>query len=58
MKILLDIIFSTFGALGYLTLLLTIVLYIFAVLGMQTIGRSYVPKNFRALSDTDDEFPR
>ena len=46
MKVLLSIIISTLGALGNLTFLLIIVIYIFAVLGMQLFAKTYVPENF------------
>ncbi len=46
MKVLLSIIISTLGALGNLTFLLIIVIYIFAVLGMQLFGKTYIPENF------------
>jgi len=46
MKVLLSIIISTLGALGNLTFLLIIVIYIFAVLGMQLFGKTYSPQNF------------
>ena len=57
MKVLLNIIFSTFGALGNLVLVLLIVLYIFAVLGLQVLGSYYTRKSFDAIDD-EDEFPR
>ena len=46
MKVLLSIIISTLGALGNLTFLLIIVIYIFAVLGMQLFGKTYSEENF------------
>eukprot|EP00095_Tigriopus_kingsejongensis_P011168 maker-scaffold259_size234575-snap-gene-1.15 protein:Tk11168 transcript:maker-scaffold259_size234575-snap-gene-1.15-mRNA-1 annotation:"unnamed protein product" len=46
MKVLLSIIISTLGALGNLTFLLIIVIYIFAVLGMQLFGKTYTAENF------------
>ena len=46
MKVLLSIIISTLGALGNLTFLLIIVIYIFAVLGMQLFGKTYTEENF------------
>ena len=49
MKVLLSIIISTLGALGNLTFILLIVIYIFAVLGMQLFGGRF---NF------DGEVPR
>jgi hypothetical protein len=58
MKVLLNIIFSTFGALGNLTLVLAIFIYIFAVLGMQIVGGEYVPHKFTANGPTDEAFPR
>ena len=58
MKVLLNIIFSTFGALGNLTLVLAIFIYIFAVLGMQIVGDQYTPQNFEATNPDDEAFPR
>ncbi|ODN03643.1 Sodium channel protein 60E [Orchesella cincta] len=52
MKVLLNIIFSSFGALGNLTCVLFIIIYIFAVTGMQIIGGEYKPAYF-----SDDVFP-
>ena len=46
MKVLLSIIISTLGALGNLTFILLIVIYIFAVLGMQLFGKDYTADNF------------
>ena len=46
MKVLLSIIISTLGALGNLTFILLIVIYIFAVLGMQLFGKDYTAENF------------
>ena len=46
MKVLLSIIISTLGALGNLTFILLIVIYIFAVLGMQLFGKDYTAANF------------
>ncbi|CAG7836429.1 unnamed protein product [Allacma fusca] len=57
MKVLLNIIFSTFGALGNLTLVLLIVLYMFAILGLKVVGEHYVKKAFNVDGDEDD-FPR
>ena len=57
MKVLLNIIVSTFGALGNLILVLLITLYIFAVLGLQVVGEYYTKKAFDA-QDNEDEFPR
>ena len=57
MKVLLSIIVSTFGALGNLILVLLIVLYIFAVLGLQVIGEYYKRAAFEA-TDNDEQFPR
>ena len=47
MKVLLSIIISTLGALGNLTFILLIVIYIFAVLGMQLFGKDYTEENFQ-----------
>ncbi|CAK9822074.1 Sodium channel protein 60E [Anthophora retusa] len=46
MKVLLSIIISTIGALGNLTLVLVIVIYIFAVIGMQLFGKDYTLDKF------------
>lgn len=46
MKVLLSIIISTIGALGNLTLVLVIVIYIFAVIGMQLFSKDYVADKF------------
>lgn len=47
MKVLLSIIISTIGALGNLTFVLVIVIYIFAVIGMQLFSKSYTPDKFQ-----------
>ncbi|XP_014292673.1 sodium channel protein 60E, partial [Halyomorpha halys] len=46
MKVLLSIIISTLGALGNLTFVLVIIIYIFAVIGMQLFSRDYTPERF------------
>ncbi|XP_046399749.1 sodium channel protein 60E-like isoform X2 [Ischnura elegans] len=46
MKVLLSIIISTLGALGNLTFVLVIVIYIFAVIGMQLFSKDYTPERF------------
>ncbi|CAG9835407.1 unnamed protein product [Diabrotica balteata] len=46
MKVLLSIIISTIGALGNLTLVLAIVIYIFAVIGMQLFAKDYTEEKF------------
>lgn len=46
MRVLLSIILSSLGALANLTFVLAIVVYIFAVIGMQLFGRDYTPENF------------
>ncbi|XP_015039175.2 sodium channel protein 60E isoform X3 [Drosophila pseudoobscura] len=46
MKVLLSIIISTIGALGNLTLILVIVIYIFAVIGMQLFSKDYTAEKF------------
>jgi len=58
MKVLLNIIFSTFGALGNLTLILAIFIYIFAILGMQILGAAFLPENFEVTSPEDEGYPR
>ncbi|KAJ8304693.1 hypothetical protein KUTeg_018276 [Tegillarca granosa] len=52
MKLLLSIILNTVGALGNLTVVLGIVIYIFAVIGLQLFREDYVPDKF------DGEVPR
>ncbi|KAA0199083.1 hypothetical protein HAZT_HAZT003392, partial [Hyalella azteca] len=46
MRVLLSIIISTLGALGNLTFVLLIIIYIFAVIGMQIFGDNYTEANF------------
>ncbi|KAG5676938.1 hypothetical protein PVAND_006734 [Polypedilum vanderplanki] len=46
MRVLLSIILSTIGALGNLTFILVIVIYIFAVIGMQLFGKDYTKEKF------------
>lgn len=46
MRVLLSIILSTIGALGNLTFILVIVIYIFAVIGMQLFGKDYTDATF------------
>ncbi|KAG8310964.1 Sodium channel protein 60E [Homalodisca vitripennis] len=46
MKVLLSIIISTIGALGNLTFVLVIVIYIFAVIGMQLFSKDYTAEKF------------
>lgn len=46
MRVLLSIILSTIGALGNLTFILVIVIYIFAVIGMQLFAKDYTPDKF------------
>ncbi|XP_067217369.1 sodium channel protein 60E isoform X2 [Linepithema humile] len=46
MKVLLSIIISTIGALGNLTFVLVIVIYIFAVIGMQLFSKDYTFDKF------------
>ncbi|GAB6018918.1 hypothetical protein CHUAL_000570 [Chamberlinius hualienensis] len=53
MKVLLSIILSTLGALGNLVVVLLIIMYIFAVIGMQLFG-----SNYRAVNFDPDPVPR
>lgn len=46
MRVLLSIILSTIGALGNLTFILVIVIYIFAVIGMQLFSKDYTAETF------------
>ncbi|XP_048254003.1 sodium channel protein 1 brain-like isoform X4 [Haliotis rufescens] len=46
MRILLSIILSTLGALGNLTIVLAIIIYIFAVTGLQLFMSTYTPEKF------------
>ena len=47
MRILLTIIISTLGALGYLTIILFLIIYIFAVMGLQLFREDYQTYNFQ-----------
>ena len=62
MRTLLIIIFNTLGALGNLTMILLIIIFIFAVLGNQLLGENYEKfTNSTAnpdLADFGDEMPR
>ena len=53
MRLLLSIILNTMGALGNLTIILGIIIYIFAVIGLQLFGKSYTTQNFNG-----EEVPR
>ena len=44
-NLLISIMGKTVGALGNLTFVLCIIIFIFAVMGMQLFGKSYVGKN-------------
>jgi hypothetical protein len=46
MRVLLTIIMSTLGALGNLTVILVIIIYIFAVIGLQLFRKSYTDDKF------------
>ena len=46
MRLLLSIIVNTLGALGNLTLILCIIIYIFAVIGLQLFNKSYTEDKF------------
>lgn len=46
MRVLLSIIFSTMGAVANVSVVLMIVIYICAIIGMQLFGENYVPANF------------
>ena len=46
MRLLLSVIVSTLGALGNLCVILAIVIYIFAVIGLQLFREKYVDSNF------------
>ncbi|KAG8175505.1 hypothetical protein JTE90_009139 [Oedothorax gibbosus] len=46
MRLLLIIIASTLGAVGNMTLVLAVIVYIFAVLGVQLFADTYTPENF------------
>ncbi|XP_075240737.1 sodium channel protein 1 brain-like isoform X3 [Convolutriloba macropyga] len=61
MRILLSIIGSTLGALGNLTLILIIIIYIFAVIGMQLLGDGYTEAkwaNLTTIANEPSEVPR
>ncbi|XP_055941940.1 sodium channel protein 60E-like [Argiope bruennichi] len=46
MRLLLTIIASTLGAVGNMTLVLAVIIYIFAILGVQLFSDIYTPENF------------
>ncbi|CAL1270700.1 unnamed protein product [Larinioides sclopetarius] len=46
MRLLLTIIASTLGAVGNMTLVLAVIIYIFAILGVQLFSDMYTPENF------------
>ena len=46
MRVLLTIIISTLGGQAYLTIILLILIYIFALLGMQMLGEFYTSQHF------------
>nr|XP_006818874.1 PREDICTED: sodium channel protein 60E-like [Saccoglossus kowalevskii] len=52
MRMLISIIGNTLSSIGYLTVILFIIIYIFAVIGMQLFGEVYIEENF------DGEVPR
>ena len=53
MRVLLAIVIKTLGAMGNLTFILVIVMYIFAVIGMQLFSTTYTEDKF-----APDEKPR
>ncbi len=53
MRVLLAIVVRTLGAMGNLTFILVIVMYIFAVIGMQLFSTTYTAEKF-----APDERPR
>lgn len=62
MRALLNIVFDAFSALFYLSLILIIIIYIFAVLGNQLFGAAYLNykdlENYPELADYGGELPR
>lgn len=46
MRVLLSIIFSTLGAVANVSVVLIIIVYICAIIGMQLFGENYTPANF------------
>ena len=50
MNLLISIMGKTVGALGNLTFVLCIIIFIFAVMGMQLFGKSYVGETFVRLT--------
>lgn len=61
MKTLLAIIFQTMGALGNLTAILVLIMFIFAVLGNQLMGQAYAQYTNTSRIDLEDygyEMPR
>ena len=53
MRMLLSIIGSTVGAIGNVSIVLMIIIYIFAIIGMQLFGKDYVAEKFE-----EGEYPR
>lgn len=56
MKTLLSIIFQTMGALGNLTAILMLIIFIFAVLGTQLLGAEY--EKYLVKEELGQELPR
>ncbi|XP_040821410.1 sodium channel protein type 10 subunit alpha isoform X2 [Ochotona curzoniae] len=54
---LIKIIGNSVGALGNLTVILVIIVFIFALVGKQLLGESYI-KNWRNISDSGEKLPR
>jgi voltage-gated sodium channel type II alpha len=57
LNLLISIMGKTVGALGNLTFVLCIIIFIFAVMGMQLFGKSYVGKNRARFIKKQNSYP-
>lgn len=49
---------SSMGALGNVTVILGLIIYIFSVVGMQLFGNKYKKENFKPFKENAEEYPR
>ena len=49
---------SSMGALGNVTVILGLIIYIFSVVGMQLFGNKYKKENFKPFKPNAEEYPR